>query len=148
MTKDDLVGYIKEHKRGQIHLIFLNDAISRILRVGLNNDELDLFKDSLMYFDTDKRVHCLDEEKNLYPALSKIIPQNSICEMKYEHEKIDESLRNIKSITQTIEQLVQANLLVVKLKVEVRSFINLLSDHIAKENQYLELIKNKEALFR
>ncbi|MDP4176442.1 MAG: hemerythrin domain-containing protein [Bacteroidota bacterium] len=148
MTKDDLVGYIKEHKRGQIHLIFLNDAISRILRVGLNNDELDLFKDSLMYFDTDKRVHCLDEEKNLYPALSKIIPQNSICEMKYEHEKIDESLRNIKSITQTIEQLVQANLLVVKLKVEVRSFINLLSDHIAKENQYLELIKNKETLFR
>ncbi|MDP4197392.1 MAG: hemerythrin domain-containing protein [Bacteroidota bacterium] len=148
MTKDDLVGYIKEHKRGQIHLIFLNDAISRILRVGLNNDELDLFKDSLMYFDTDKRVHCLDEEKNLYPALSKIIPQNSICEMKYEHEKIDESLRNIKSITQTIEQLVQANLLVVKLKVEVRSFINLLSDHIAKENKYLELIKNKEALFR
>ncbi|MGE5411709.1 MAG: hemerythrin domain-containing protein [Clostridiales bacterium] len=148
MTKDDLSGYLKEHKRGEIHLTFLNDAISRILRLGLKNDELDLFKDSLMYFDIDKRVHCVDEEKNLYPTLSKIIPHNNIYEMKYEHEKIDESLRNIKSMTQTIEQLSQTNLLMVKLKVEVRSFINLLSNHIAKENQYMELIKNKEALFR
>jgi iron-sulfur cluster repair protein YtfE (RIC family) len=148
MTKDDLAGYLKEHKRGEIHLTFLNDAISRILRVGLKNDELDLFKDSLMYFDKDKREHCIDEEKNLFPALSKIIPNNSIYEMKYEHEKIDESLRNIMSMTQTIEQLEQTNLFMVKLKVEVRSFIHLLSNHIAKENQYLELIKNKEVLFR
>lgn len=141
--KDIVSKYLKEHDRGNIQLTFFNDAVNRIIRSGFDREDFEILKSSVHYFETEIKAHCRSEELSLYPVLSSVIAPGDIFEMKYEHEKIDEALLRLRSHLQIIEEPGPSEPLLVKLKVDARGFVQLLSNHIRKEDEYFFLLAKK-----
>lgn len=133
---------MKEHERERVHLTFLGDAVNRLLR-GFNTDDLEMLKSSLSYLDSEVRDHCRREEMSVYPKLLAVVSQTEIFEMKYEHEKIDESLTKLGMIIQNFNDLSLRDINMVKLKVDAKNFVQLLTSHIGKEDSYFLLMAKR-----
>lgn len=138
--KATLANILKEHERGMMHVTFMGDAAERMYLNGVNQDDLEVISNSVKYISTELRMHCISEETKVYPGLNNYVPSYNIHEMLYEHGRIWESVEKLKTLLLKAQAGDNPEDFAIKVKIEIKAFLNLFSGHIKKENSYLYMM--------
>lgn len=138
--KQKFAKILLEHDRGIIHLTFLNDAVDRIMTHGINNHDYKILNNSIDFLRKDLHEHCKNEEEEIYPDLSGHITEEIILEMKSEHQLISSLIDELKIFLYEIERKQNGKALMTILKAKSKLLIEVLSNHIKKENILLHRI--------
>lgn len=126
-----------EHQHGLKQLALLDEAAAQLAESGYSADAHGVVRDAVRFINNDVRAHNEREEQYLFPEMERVIPPNGpTAVMKTEHRMLWETLDRIEkalpdvSETSTPEQLTE-------LHHSASAVVQLLSDHIAKEDNIL-----------
>ena len=107
---------------------------------SLNEDDLSFFGEMTTLFDTELVVHFEREEKALFPVMEKYVPRDMgpIGVMLEEHVTVFESIRKFKKGAEALGRSGEpSEEALEELMFNGRSIIELLRNHIEKENDML-----------
>lgn len=138
--KQKFAKLLLEHNRGLMHLTFLNDAVNRIMTNGINDHDHKILNDSIEFLSSDLKEHCQKEENEVYPDLVKHTSDEMIFEMTEEHKLIFKLLDELNIFLKEMDYNQTGKTLLTILKVKSRLLVEILSDHIKKENNILHKI--------
>ncbi len=127
-----------EHEHGIVQLGFLDDATQRMNQKGFSEEDFKIVKKSSAFISNEIRQHNESEEINLFPLLENHLSQNGPTQvMRAEHRilwnklnKFDKSIADVESDKNNLEFL-------KNLRSNAQRIVDLLSEHIYKENNIL-----------
>jgi hemerythrin-like domain-containing protein len=129
---------VSEHEHGLVQLGFLDDATQRIVERGFSEEDLGMIKKSVEFISKEIREHNENEEKNLFPLMENHLTQSGPTYiMRSEHRilwgKMDLLMNCVNSVES--DKMNKSNF--IKLRENALEIINLLKEHINKENSVL-----------
>lgn len=135
--KQKFAKLLLEHDRGLMHLTFLNDAVDRIMSHGMNDHDMKILNDSIDFMFKDLKVHCRSEEEEMYPDMLKYTSEDHVIEMAGEHLLIWKLIDELKTFLDEIDKQQNGKTLQTILKGKSKLLVEVLSNHIKKENKLL-----------
>jgi hemerythrin-like domain-containing protein len=126
-----------EHDRCSVHLIFLNDAVKRIITYGVNSCDIKILYDTIEFILNDVKENYNFEENNIYPYLINIYSGELVSELKSEHEMITKITNELKIFLDEIDINRPGEIVKLILKNKSKLVAEILSGHIKKENDLI-----------
>lgn len=133
---DPIEILMKEHKEALQYLKRLGDASDRIKTHGFSFDAFSEIAEAIRYIDTEIRHHNEKEEKHLFPLMNSHVAGPSDV-MRDEHRELWRAFNNLMESVKNVEELHIYPTTVKELIQDSKAIVDLLSNHIAKENDIL-----------
>ncbi len=135
MSKDPIAIFMAQHEEGLAHLRRLGGYIQRVERREVTEEVLEGIRRATAFINKEVRVHNEKEEELLFPELEKVLPpKGPTFVMREEHRRLWEVLEKVET---TLERLERDREAIDELVAPVQFVVQLLSEHIHKENSVL-----------
>lgn len=135
MSKDPIAIFMAQHEEGLAHLRRLGCYIQRVERREVTEEVLEGIRRATAFINKEVRVHNEKEEELLFPELEKVLPpKGPTFVMREEHRRLWEVLEKVET---TLERLERDREAIDELVAPVQFVVQLLSEHIHKENSVL-----------
>lgn len=135
--KTILSSIFKKHKNGLIQIIFISDAIDRLLNSGYNLSDVELLTLSFESLHKDIFILCENEEIHMFPYLNDENNNEQIELLKKEHLQLFDRFRYIQSLVGLVSNSGFDRYQLLDLKLAVKSLSNYISAHLRSENELL-----------
>ncbi len=135
MSKDPIAIFMAQHEEGLAHLRRLGGYIQRVERREVTEEVLEGIRRATAFINKEVRVHNEKEEELLFPELEKVLPpKGPTFVMREEHRRLWEVLEEVET---TLERLERDREAIDELVASAQFVVQLLSEHIDKENSVL-----------
>lgn len=135
MSKDPIAIFMAQHEEGLAHLRRLGGYIQRVERREVTEEVLEGIRRATAFINKEVRVHNEKEEELLFPELEKVLPpKGPTFVMREEHRRLWEVLEKVET---TLERLERDREATDELVASAQFVVQLLSEHINKENSVL-----------
>ena len=135
MSKDPIAIFMAQHEEGLAHLRRLGGYIQRVERREVTEEVLEGIRRATAFINKEVRVHNEKEEELLFPELEKVLPpKGPTFVMREEHRRLWEVLEKVET---TLERLERDREAIDELVASAQFVVQLLSEHINKENSVL-----------
>jgi len=129
MSKDPIAIFMAQHEEGLVHLRALSGYIRRVERGEVTEEVLEGIRKATVFINKEVRAHNEKEE------LEKVLPpKGPTFVMREEHRRLWEALEKVEG---ALERLKRDSEAVGELVASARFVVQLLSEHIDKENSVL-----------
>jgi len=135
--KTIISSIFKKHKNGLIQIIFLGDAIDRLLNSGYNPSDVDILTQSFETLNKDILILCENEEIHVFPYLNDENKNEQIELLKKEHLQLFDRFRYVQSLVGLVSNSSFDRYQLLDLKLAVKSLSNYISAHLRSENELL-----------
>lgn len=133
---DPIEILMKEHEEGLKYLKRLGDAAEHIKTYGFSFDAFEDIAEAIRFIDTEIRHHNEREEKYLFPLMDTHATSPSKV-IRDEHRELWRAFNNLMESVKNVEELRIYPTTVMELIQNSKAIVELLSNHIAKENEIL-----------
>ena len=135
MSKDAIAIFMAQHEEGLAHLKALSGYIQRVQTGEVTEEVLEGIRKATAFINKEVRAHNEKEEELLFPELEKVLPpQGPTFVMREEHRQLWEVLEKVED---TLERLERDREAIDELVASAQFVVQLLSEHINKENSVL-----------
>jgi len=135
MSKDLIAIFMAQHEEGLAHLRELGSYIQRVERGEVTEEVLEGVRGATAFINNEVRAHNEKEEELLFPELEKVLPpKGPTFVMREEHRRLWEVLEKVET---TLERLERDREAIDELVASAQFVVQLLSEHINKENSVL-----------
>jgi len=135
MSKDPIAIFMAQHEEGLAHLRRLGGYIQRVERGEVTEEVLEGIRRATAFINKEVRAHNEKEEELLFPELEKVLPpKGPTFVMREEHRRLWEVLEKVET---TLERLERDREAIDELVASAQFVVQLLSEHINKENSVL-----------
>ncbi|RJP68127.1 MAG: hypothetical protein C4539_09505 [Ignavibacteriales bacterium] len=124
-----------KHKNGLVQLIFLADAVDRLINRGYSVSDVEILNNSFTALQKEFFVLCENEEAYLFPIFFNENKFEQVELLKKEHLQIQEILRSVQSSIDLINHSQLNDGLLTKLKYAVKNLNLYISSHLQNENK-------------
>jgi hemerythrin-like domain-containing protein len=135
-SSDPLEILQKEHEQGLLYVQRLKDAADDIRTHGFSSAAFTRMGEAIRFIDTEMRRHAEKEEQFLLPLLEGHVP-DSPQEIRREHRALWTAFRELRRHIQDIEDGRLRGTAITDLVQSACLVVEILGDHIAKENEAL-----------
>lgn len=132
--------YVSEHEHSLVHLIFLRDAVSRIISNGKNAEDVKIADDAFLFLVSELMSHCSREESELYPLLTDKMTPEIMLRLSQEHNVMTEKISEFGRILEVLKNGGYDTNSKEKIKADTNSIIDILYTHIKEENNLLNSV--------
>ena len=133
---DPIQTLMKEHDIGLKYLQRLGDAAEDIRTNGFSFEAFKHVAEAIQFIDTEIRQHNEKEEKYLFPLMERHV-DGPPAVMRGEHRKLWRAFSRLRECVKDVEEMRIYPSTVRDLVECSKTIVQLLSDHIAKENDVL-----------
>lgn len=133
---DPIARFMQEHDRALAQLASLNKAVRSLTVQGFSPEALQRVQAALQYINEEVSVHNRGEEEALFPVLERYV-EGPTQLMREEHKLLRLEYQKLRRAVTRLERQPSSDAAVQALAVASRSTVQLLVNHIHKENQIL-----------
>jgi len=135
MPKEPIAILMAQHEEGLAHLQELSGYIQRAEKGEVTEEVLEGVRKATAFINKEVREHNKKEEELLFPELEKVLlPRGPTFVMREEHRRLWEALARVEA---TLERLERGEEAIDELVASAQFVVQLLSEHINKENSIL-----------
>ncbi len=133
----------KKHEHGLIQVIFLIDAVDRLLNGDYTSSNIEILVRSFKSLYKDIFILCKNEEVHLFPYLLDENKNEKIEYFKKEHLQLFAKLRYTQSIIELLNKNDTERDKILELKLAVKDLSNDISSHLHNESETFAGVGNQ-----
>ncbi len=133
----------KKHEHGLIQVIFLTDAVDRLLNGDYTSSNIEILIRSFKSLYKDIFILCENEEVYLFPYLVNENKNEKIEYFKKEHLQLFAKLRYMQSIIELLNKNDTDRDKILELKLAVKDLSNNISSHLQDESETFTGVGNQ-----
>jgi len=136
LSTDPMAALHEDHVTALRYTAILTEAAEHIRRDGFSFEAYTQISDAIEYIDTEIRIHDRKEENFLFPLLARHQP-DPISTLRYEHRELWSAMSQLRMIVKDVADGNIRGSSISELVTATKAVADLLSHHIAKEDDVI-----------